>query len=93
MKCTLCSKQIPEFEMTSRKDIFETLGVGDADDSPIDNLFRSMGSATQAWKCNRCGKWICNACVCNIVIKQGGNQQNVGQIEHLGCGGMFKAPS
>ena len=91
--CTHCGKQIPEEEMTSRNKVLDLLGVGDADNSPIDNLFRTFAGATQAWKCTRCSKWICNACVCDKVIKQSAMQQKADQIEHKGCGGMFKVPS
>src|SRR5438046_2036151 len=52
--CTMCRKQIDQSEMTSRSTVLERLGVSDVDDSSLDNMFRAIASATQAWKCSRC---------------------------------------
>jgi hypothetical protein len=90
--CSMCRKQIDESEMTSRSNVLDILGVNDVDESPLDNLFRSFTSATQAWKCSRCGEWICNSCVCNTVIAQDAKQERADRVEHSSCGGMFRAP-
>jgi hypothetical protein len=73
--------------MTSRKGVMNLLGVGDSDDNPVANIYRSMCGATQAWKCDTCGEWICNSCVCQTVTAG-----QAGQIRHSNCGGMFRAP-
>jgi len=86
-KCGLCGKSIPPKEMESRKDALDLLGASNSGSSPLDELYRSAIGATQAWKCDRCGEWICNACVTNTVITR-----QTGQIQHSGCGGMFRAP-
>ena len=89
-KCALCGKQIPAEEMESRKGVLGILGVGESGefrDSPLDDLYRSIVGATQAWKCERCGEWICNSCVTTTIIKH-----QAGAIRHSHCGGMFRAP-
>ena len=85
--CAKCGKLIPSDEMTSRKGVMDILGVKDSENDPLSNMFRSMSASTQAWKCDTCGDWICNSCVCQAVISSG-----AGQIRHSNCGGMFKAP-
>ena len=85
--CAACGKHIPADEMTSRKGALDIMGTRDSDDGPLANMSRAMGSASQAWKCDTCGEWICNSCVCQTVTSSG-----VGQIRHSNCGGMFRAP-
>jgi hypothetical protein len=54
-KCTACGKQISAEERESRKEVLDLLGVGKRDNhsTELDNLFRSLASATQAWQCDR----------------------------------------
>ena len=85
--CAACGEHIPADEMTSRKGVLDIMGIGSDDDNPLANVARAMGAATQAWKCDTCGDWICNACVCRTVTSSG-----AGQIRHSNCGGMFRAP-
>lgn len=86
-KCALCGKQIPAEEMESRKEVLDLLGVGKGEPSPLDDIFRGISSATQAWKCDGCGQWLCNSCVTTTVIKH-----QASAIRHSNCGGMFRAP-
>lgn len=86
-KCAKCGKTIAAEEMESRKGVLDTLGVSSGDSSPLDDMFRTMISATQAWKCNRCGQWICNSCVTNSIITH-----KASSIQHSNCGGIFRAP-
>jgi hypothetical protein len=93
--CATCGKYIPADEMTSRRGVLDIMGIGASDDNPLADMARAMGAATQAWKCNACGEWICNACVCQTVTSSG-----AGQIRHSSCKGdwisdqkgMFRPP-
>jgi hypothetical protein len=85
--CAACGKYIPADEMTSRRGVLDIVGIGASDDNPLANMARAMGAATQAWKCDTCGDWICNACVCRTVTSSG-----AGQIRHSNCKGMFRPP-
>ena len=85
--CAVCGKIIPAGEMSSSKGLLNVLGIGSDDDNEFANIARSMGAVTQAWKCDTCGAWICNACVCQTVTSSG-----AGQIRHSNCGGMFRPP-
>jgi hypothetical protein len=85
--CALCGKQIPAQEIESQNSVLDLLGVGKGKPSPLDDIYRSTASATQAWQCDRCGQWLCNSCVTRNII-----EQQASGLQHSNCGGMFRAP-
>jgi hypothetical protein len=54
---------------------------------PLDDTARNLSSAMEAWRCDRCGRWICNECILPFVIKS-----RARKMRHRDCGGIFKAP-
>ncbi|WKX11568.1 hypothetical protein [Streptomyces sp. NL15-2K] len=56
-------------------------------DDPLEEHTRNLLSATEAWQCDRCGRWICNDCILPLVIRS-----RARRMRHRGCGGVFKAP-
>lgn len=88
-QCVKCGQRIASEEMESRQDVLHNLGVGEPGRSTpeLDLLMRTIASATQAWQCDRCGGWLCNACVTSSTIRDG-----AGIDRHIGCGGNFRAP-
>ncbi len=55
--------------------------------SKLDDTTHNMASVAQAWRCDQCGRWICNDCILPFVIKTRGRR-----MRHKGCGGVFRAP-
>ncbi len=81
--CAACGKSIPYRDMQSKRGPFG----GHGSDDIIAAMGADMSAATSAWKCDRCGDWICNDCVCSLVV---GHQ--AGGIQHSNCGGTFRSP-
>ena len=73
--------------MTSARGMMDMMGIGDSDAGLAAQMARAMGAVTKAWKCDTCGEWICNECVCSGVTSG-----SIDQIQHSNCGGMFRAP-
>lgn len=63
------------------------LGESALPDNPLEDHTRNLLSATEAWQCDRCRRWICNDCLLPLVIRS-----RARRMRHRGCGGVFVAP-
>lgn len=83
-ECGRCGRRVPPDQTKSRYDAIVTeLGaVGQ-----LDEQARNVASAMEAWKCDRCGRWICNECILPFVIRS-----RARKMRHKTCGGIFLAP-
>jgi hypothetical protein len=93
--CAICARVVPPRQMASGIEAVRAeLGIEvdeqerlDEADTRLDQTVHATLSATQAWQCDRCGRWICNDCILPFVLKSHGRR-----MRHRTCGGVFKAP-
>ena len=82
--CGRCGRVVPPDQMESKYDAIAR-GMGAL--GPLDDQIRGVASAIEAWRCARCGRWICNDCILPFVIRS-----RARKMRHRSCGGIFLAP-
>ncbi len=81
--CSDCGKQIPADEMAGARG----MRVWEEHRPELAAALEVQQMVTKAYKCDGCGKWICNECVSSFISSHGPFP-----IEHGNCGGTFRAP-
>lgn len=85
--CRRCGRLVPPGQMESQYDEYAAILARQLEPGMPDDLPRNVASATEAWRCSRCERWICNDCILPIILAS-----RARKMRHKRCGGVFLAP-